>query len=83
MEFAIARRTELERRLLSNPRPRAGLDWGQPRPGHTEGRVADHVAAILTAIPNDDPRRGDLRFLALTHDSFRGRGPPRRAMVTR
>jgi hypothetical protein len=50
---------------------RAGLDWGTPRFGHPERRVGEHVAAMLAAIPTDDPLRGDLRFLALTHDSFK------------
>jgi hypothetical protein len=63
--------TELERKLLADPRLHAGLDWGTPRSGHPEGRVADHVAAILAAIAADDPLRGDLRVLAIVHDSFK------------
>jgi hypothetical protein len=51
---AITPETELERALLADPRLRAGLDWGAPRPGHPEGRVADHVAAILAAIAADE-----------------------------
>jgi hypothetical protein len=71
MVAAIAPETELEREVLADPRLRAGLDWGAPRSGHPEGRVADHVAAMLSAIPADDPLRSDLRFLALVHDSFK------------
>jgi hypothetical protein len=63
--------TELERKLLADPRLRAGLDWGTPRSGHPEGRVAEHVAAILAAIAADDPLRRDLRLLAIVHDSFK------------
>jgi hypothetical protein len=76
MDFAIAPETQLEQQLLVVPRLRRGLAWGRPRPGHPEGRVADHVAAILTGIPNDDPLRSDLRFLALTHDSFKAEVHP-------
>jgi hypothetical protein len=76
MDFAIAPETELEGQLLTDPRLRAGLGWGAPRPGHPEGRVADHVAAMLAAIPSDDPLRRDLRFLALAHDSFKGEVRP-------
>ena len=68
---AIAPETELERRLLADSRLRAGLRWNVRRTGHPEGRVADHAAAILDAIAPDDPLRGDLRFLALVHDSFK------------
>jgi hypothetical protein len=71
MTCPLAPETELERQLLDDPRLRAGLAWGQPRSGHPEGRVADHVAAMLAAIPRDDPLRRDLRFLALLHDSFK------------
>ena len=30
----ITAETELERKLLADPRLRAGLDWGTPRFGH-------------------------------------------------
>jgi hypothetical protein len=66
----------LERDLLAEPRLRAGLDWGEPRVGHPEGRVGEHVAAMLAAIPNEDPLRSALRFLALTHDSFKAEVRP-------
>jgi len=71
MVAAITPETQLEHQLLADPRLRAGLDWGAPRSGHPEGRVADHVAAMLAAIAADDPLRDDLRFLALVHDSFK------------
>ena len=62
--------------MLDDPRLRAGLEWGAPRFGHPEGRVGEHVATMLAAIPSDDPLRGDLRFLALTHDSFKSEVRP-------
>jgi hypothetical protein len=72
----ITPETALERTLLADPRLRAGLDWGAPRFGHPEGRVRAHVAAMLPAIPSDDPLRNDLRFLALVHDSFKAEVQP-------
>jgi hypothetical protein len=69
--ISITPENPLEQHLLADPRLRAGLDWGTPRFGHPERRVGEHVAAMLAAIPTDDPLRGDLRFLALTHDSFK------------
>lgn len=68
--------TALERALLADPLLQAGLDWGAPRFGHPEGRVRAHVAAMLAAIPSDDPLRNDLRFLALLHDSFKSELQP-------
>jgi hypothetical protein len=68
---SITAETELERKMLADPRLRAWLEWGAPRFGHPEGPVGEHVATMLAAIPNDHPMRGDLRFLTLTHDSFK------------
>src|SRR6188472_2461996 len=72
----ITPETERERALLADPRLRAGLAWGAPRSGHPEGRVADHVAAMLGAIAAEDPLRNDLRFLAITHDAFKAEVRP-------
>jgi hypothetical protein len=76
MLAAITPETQLEQQLLADPRLSAGLNWGAPRSGHPEGRVADHVAAVLAAIAPEDPRRSDLRFLALVHDSFKAEVRP-------
>src|SRR3712207_1810791 len=61
----------LERRLLADRELTAGLAWGVPRPGHPEGSVGHHVAAILEAIAPGDPLRADLRVLAIVHDAFK------------
>jgi hypothetical protein len=76
MAATIAPETELERELVADSRLVAGLEWGAPRAGHPEGRVADHVAAMLAAIEPDDPLRGDLRLLAILHDSFKAEVRP-------
>ena len=62
---------DLERQLLDDGDIRAGLDWGEPRPGHPEGTVVAHVASMLALIAPDDPVRQELRFLAIVHDSFK------------
>ena len=76
MAASITPETALERTLLADPRLQAGLDWGAARFGHPEGRVRAHVAAMLAAIPSDDPFRHDLRLLALVHDSFKSEVQP-------
>jgi hypothetical protein len=63
--------TALEGALFADPDLRAGLAWGAPRPGHPEGSVGHHVAAILRCIDDRDPQRADLRVLALVHDAFK------------
>ena len=53
-----------------------GAAWGDPRPGHPEGIVAVHVAEVLgniDAVATDDEDRRRLRFVALTHDTFKHR----------
>jgi hypothetical protein len=76
MGTSITPETDLERELLTDARLRAGLDWGVPRFGHPEGGVGEHVAAMLAAIPGNDPLRDDLRFIALVHDSFKAEVRP-------
>jgi hypothetical protein len=61
--------TTLEVRLSTDPSIFAGLAWGAPRPGHPEGTVAAHVAAMLRRIPTEDPDRAALRALAILHDA--------------
>ena len=75
MDQSITPETELERELLTESRLQAGLDWGEARFGHPEGRVRAHVGVMLAAIPSEDPLRNDLRFLALVLLAYRaGRG---------
>jgi hypothetical protein len=71
MASGISPESSLEATLLAHPHVEAGLLWGTPRPGHPEGRVSDHVAAMLEAIAPDDPHRADLRVLAILHDTFK------------
>jgi len=68
--------TPLETALACQPELLAGLEWGEPRPGHPEGSVGHHVADLLRQIDEteqDPDRRYALRFIALVHDSFKYR----------
>ena len=65
---------ELERKLADDPVLLQGLAWGKPRPGHPEGVVGEHVSDLLRTLEEWDepaPRRSELRFLALVHDSLK------------
>jgi hypothetical protein len=68
---SILPETALEREQMADPRLCAGLAGGTPRVGHPEGRVADHVASMLSGIAPDDRLCGDLRVLAIVHDASR------------
>jgi hypothetical protein len=70
----FAPENELERAVASDPELLRGLAWGRPRPGHPEGRVGAHVADLLERIDargEPEPRRSELRLIALVHDSFK------------
>ncbi len=71
MTASILPESPLEQTLLADSALRAGLAWGAPRSGHPEGRVGDHVAAMLAGIDDSDELRSELRFLAIVHDSFK------------
>ena len=53
-----------------------GLAWGKPRSGHPEGSVGAHVAHLLERTERWDegePRRSELRFIALVHDALKNK----------
>jgi len=65
---------ELERQLSADPALLEGLAWGKPRAGHPEGTVGEHVAELLRTLDSwgePEPRRSELRFMALVHDSLK------------
>lgn len=66
--------TELEARIVADPRWRAGTDWGEPRPGHPEGTVGYHVREVLANLDRmglEPETRRKLRLVAIVHDSFK------------
>ena len=65
---------ELERRVSADPVLLEGLAWGEPRAGHPEGAVGEHVGDLLRTLDSwqePEPRRFELRFLALVHDALK------------
>jgi hypothetical protein len=69
----ITPETELESKIISDPRIQEGFEYGKVRTGHPEGTVINHVHAILNYIDFQgfDGYRTDLRVIALLHDSFK------------
>jgi hypothetical protein len=67
---------ELERKLIGDPVILQGLSWGKPRQGHPEGRVGEHVADLLSTLDDwnePEPRRSELRFMVLVHDTLKNK----------
>ncbi len=65
--------TDLERELCAQPEWQAGAAWGIVRPGHPEGRVADHIAEVLENVDLQAVsavQREQLRLIAILHDTF-------------
>jgi hypothetical protein len=68
--------------IVADPRYQAGLDWGEPRPGHPEGPVRAHVEHLEQALA---PLRATLaprawwtlRVLVHAHDAFKREAPER------
>ena len=68
--------TDLERRLMSQPEMLEGLNWGEPRYGHPEGKVAYHVVDVFANIKRLSPALNadayrQMRLIALLHDAFK------------
>ena len=67
---------DLEERVSDDPVIAEGLAWGKPRKGHPEGSIGAHVADLLATIERwnePEPRRSQLRFVALVHDALKSR----------
>ena len=66
---------DVERSLCADERLLEGLAWGEPRSGHPKDNVGAHVADLLRTLESwtePEPRRSELRFIAIVHDSLKG-----------
>jgi len=74
MMLPIEAESPLERRIIADPDWITGASWGEPRSGHPEGVVGEHIAEVLANVSvqaTSSSERLDLRFLALVHDTFK------------
>ena len=67
--------------VTSDPRYLGNLDWGETRPGHTEGTVRAHIAEIEPNLEQLRPKLSEedywkLKLLIHTHDSFKAESKP-------
>ena len=74
--FPFSIEGDIEQRVAEHPDWLEGIECGRPRHGHPEGQIKFHIAAVLDNVERffeKSPMRGDLRLIALIHDSFKYR----------
>lgn len=65
---------ETERAVVNSPAWRMGVMYGDPRPGHPEGAVLNHVNEVLVNVEKlygHHTLIRKLRLIALVHDAFK------------
>lgn len=75
MKSLLRPESVLEQQLLELPDFQHGLQWGEPRFGHPEGKVILHIREVLDNIDLlknlPDDWRSRLRLIAFVHDTFK------------
>jgi hypothetical protein len=81
MDAQIDPETDLERTIIADQEWWTGAEYGEPRPGHPEGKVVYHIKEVLNNIdrlfstssydPGPSPLYCQLRLIALIHDTFK------------
>jgi len=66
--------TALEKAIIQNESWIEGAFWGEPRPGHPEGKIIFHIREVLDNVDkicDDKVLRQQLRIITLIHDTFK------------
>jgi hypothetical protein len=73
-------------KIIADPRYQRNLDWGEPREGHAEGTVREHIAELernlerlRSRLTVDDYWK--LKILIHTHDTFKAQAKPGTAIT--
>ena len=68
--------------VISDPRYLKNIEYGQPRPGHPEGKVRYHIADLEKKLESmklrgiSDEQYWKLKFLIHVHDTFKAEAVP-------
>jgi len=72
---------EIVEQITADPRYRKNVEYGEPRPGHPEGKVRNHIAeleanleALAPGVSQSDYWK--LKFLIHVHDTFKAEAAP-------
>lgn len=66
--------TALEKAIIKNEAWIEGAFWGEPRPGHPEGKIIYHIREVLDNVDKIGVHkiwRQQLRLITLIHDTFK------------
>ena len=64
----------IEQKIVNNPQWQEGAFWGEPRPGHPEGKVIFHIHEVLQNVDKATQNRllrQQLRLITILHDTFK------------
>jgi len=64
----------LEQAIVQDNYWQVGAFWGEPRPGHPEGKVIYHIHEVLQNVDlatSNKKMRQQLRLIAIIHDTFK------------
>jgi len=73
---------EILDQIISDPRYRKNIEYGEPRSGHPEGKVKYHIAELeenldkLAARGISEQQYWKLKFLIRVHDTFKADATP-------
>lgn len=73
--------SELEKSIIQDEDWLKGAVWGDPRPGHPEGKVLYHIQDVLFNVEQTNVKtrlRRDLRLITIIHDTFKHKEEKRR-----
>jgi len=73
-------------RILADPRYLKNIEYGEPRPGHPEGKVRFHIMELEGNLEKLQPRLSPdeywkLKFLVHVHDTFKAEAQPDAAIA--
>ena len=76
-----SRMQEVVSQVIADPRYLEGIEYGEPRPGHPEGKVKLHIAELESNLEKLVPRISEeqywkLKFLIHVHDTFKSKALP-------
>lgn len=64
----------LEQQIVQAKQWKEGAFWGEPRPGHPEGKIIYHIHEVLQNVDlatQDRKMRQQLRLITIIHDTFK------------
>ena len=73
---------DIVERVIADPRYQKNVEYGEPRPGHPEGKIKFHIAELEENLEKLVPRGiseeqyWKLKFLIHVHDTFKAEATP-------